>query len=185
MRLSSEKNAETQNQDSKSYKKILELFVDYLEKEHDFSEEEIATFTSKMQEPKIPVSIFCKKLGALETISKFLIENKELKKRDTARLLNRDPKTIWSTYEKAKKKFPERFAQKSKDDIQIPVSKFNNRKFSTLEILVTCLREEHGLSFKEISKMLGRSPGTLGTAYFRANKKRGELEKHTEKKDIV
>ena len=55
------------------------------------------------------MSIFNKKLGSLETISKYLIEKEKKKKSEVAELLNRDVKTIGASYSKAQQKMPAKF----------------------------------------------------------------------------
>ena len=55
--------------------------------------------------PKIPIGIFSnKKLGILEILVKYLKENYLMTYSKIAKLLNRDDRTIWSSYNKTKKK---------------------------------------------------------------------------------
>lgn len=53
----------------------------------------------------VPVSIFHNhKLGALESLVLYLKESRQMKYSEIGRLLSRDPRTIWISYSKAKKK---------------------------------------------------------------------------------
>jgi len=54
---------------------------------------------------KIPISIFSEKiLGPLESLVVYMKEILDMKNSEIARLLQKSQKTIWSTYDKAKKK---------------------------------------------------------------------------------
>jgi len=53
----------------------------------------------------IPISIFTdKKLGLLESLTKYLREDIEMTNYQIASALNRDNRTIWTSYSRAKKK---------------------------------------------------------------------------------
>ncbi len=53
----------------------------------------------------IPVSILAERnLGVLEAVTKFLHETSKLKFSEISRLLQRDPRTIWTVYSRARKK---------------------------------------------------------------------------------
>ncbi|MEK9208396.1 MAG: Ig-like domain-containing protein, partial [Patescibacteria group bacterium] len=49
----------------------------------------------------IPITIFSEKIGALETITKYLKENLGMSYHLIAEVLNRDQRTIWTSYKKA------------------------------------------------------------------------------------
>ena len=58
----------------------------------------------------------------------------------------------------------------------IPVSIFS-RKLSISEAIIKFLREEYGLSYKQIGKLLNKKPGPVGVTYRNAKKKfLGKLE---------
>jgi len=105
----------------------------------------------------------------LETIVKYLKEEHNLGYAEISRLLNRSSKTIWITYQRAKKKMPKKLVGKSQ--ILIPVEIFQNRKFSVLETLVSHLKQEQGTSYKEIAKLINRNYRTILTVYRRFRKK--------------
>ena len=120
---------------------------------------------------EIPISIFKNnKLSGLETIVKYMKEDEGLKIIEIANLLNRNNKTIWTTYEKAKKKMKDRL--KVKSEKIIPISIFRARLLSILESLVEYLKEDKGMKFSEIAIVLNRDNRTIWTAYNRAVNKR-------------
>lgn len=70
-----------------------------------------------MLQPKdynsIPIEILNnRKLGMLESVTVFLKDKKKLTYSQIAKLLNRDDRTIWTSYNKAKKKLNKRGAKK-------------------------------------------------------------------------
>ena len=64
----------------------------------------------KKEVESIPISVFNNdKLSPLETICKYLKENTHKSYSEIATLLNRNDRTIWTTYNNAKKKLPGQF----------------------------------------------------------------------------
>jgi hypothetical protein len=120
----------------------------------------------------ISTSIFSAKLGILEALVKYLKENLALKYHEIADLLNRDDRTIWATYQKAIRKQEKRFLL-NEESYDVPISLFSDRIFGPLEALVIYLKEEHNLSFNEISQLLKRSYRTIWLSYNNAIKKEG------------
>lgn len=125
------------------------------------------------EEIKIPVKIFDNKfLSCLEAIVKYLKENLKLRFVKIALLLNRNSRTIWTTYQKVKKKMPMPFSSLF-SKINIPISNFSDRNFSTLESLVGYLKNLN-LTNHEIAIMLQRDDRTIWTIYDRVKKKSGK-----------
>lgn len=126
----------------------------------------------------LPCSIFDNpSLSALETIVKYLHENKVFTFANIARMLNRDQRAINTTYRVAKKKMllP---LQILDSKYHIPVSVFTDRKFSVLEHIVSFLKKEYSLSYREIGKLLRRNERTVWTTYQRARtKEKGDFRK--------
>jgi len=107
---------------------ILEALAKYLKEELDLSYNEIAsllnrdnrviwrTYSNARKKLKkklaadkktiwIPISVFTnRKLGLLESLTKYLKEDIEMTNYEIARALNRDNRTIWTSYSRAKKK---------------------------------------------------------------------------------
>ena len=128
----------------------------------EFAREESAN------EFNIPVSIFNKKLGSLESIVKYMKEELKLSNKKIGEMLNRDNRTIWSIYNKAKIKNPERLNVKSK--LFIPIDILKPRKLSVLESIVYYLKEHYKLRLHEIALYLQRNDRTIWTLYNRKRK---------------
>ena len=153
---------------SDSYKEILFSRLKSLSKPEKL--EVISFLTEQLKENVIPLFIFKNdSLSALEAIVKYLKEEHNLSYVEISRLLNRSNKTIWITYQRAKKKMPKKLVGKSQ--ILIPVEIFQNRKFSVLESLASYLKQEQGISYKEIAKLINRNYRTILTVYRRFRKK--------------
>ncbi|MEA2038014.1 MAG: hypothetical protein U9O94_11000 [Nanoarchaeota archaeon] len=109
-------------------------------------------------------------LGILEAVTKYLKEELNLTYHQIAVLLNRDDRPIWVTYNKAKGKFPqELFVDRA--SLKIPVSIFTNRKLGVLENLVRYLKENLGLKYSDIAKMIDRDNRTIWASYNRIKSK--------------
>ena len=131
------------------------------------------------EERLVPVSIFSKKIGALEVLVKYLKENLNLSYHEIAKILNRDDRTVWVTYRNAKKKRKQKLDIK-KEKFFVPVSIFANRELSVLEGLVKYLKGK-GLSYVKIAKLLNKNQRNIWTINARANKKE-KAKKRKEKK---
>ena len=123
----------------------------------------------------ISVSVFCdRSLSVFEVLVEYLKEEKNLKFSEIAVITNRNARTIWTVYDRAKKKrkkIPKAPLRLSK--IMLPVNVLVDRRFSVLEAIVIYLKEELKYSFHEIGRLLNRNDRTVWTVYSRACKKRG------------
>ena len=115
---------------------------------------------------QIPLSIFINN-SPLESLVKYLKENIGLNLSEISRLLNRDERTIWITYNNSKKITRLDLSSKVKVDVVI----FSDRKFSVLENLVYYLVKEENYSLSEISKLISRNYKTIWTLCRRAKEK--------------
>ena len=114
------------------------------------------------------LSVFKGSLSGFEALVLFL---KKYQKRDVksiASLLKREKSTIYATLSKIKQK---KATLNESGTIKVPISIFSNRKFSVLESLVSHLKDEMGMSLKEISVKIGKSYSTVKTVYWRYKKK--------------
>jgi len=119
----------------------------------------------------IPISVFDnKKLSALETICKYLKENAGYSYHEIAEMLNRNDRTIWTTYNNSKKKLETKFIVKE-HEIELPISIFKERKLSVLETIAVYLKDEYGLTLHQIATLLNRNDRTIWTVYNRGKKK--------------
>jgi DNA-directed RNA polymerase specialized sigma24 family protein len=122
----------------------------------------------------VPSAIFLdRELAPLESISEYLKDEKGLTYHEIATLLGRDDRTIWTCYNRAKKKRaetqrPVAFAEKS---VEIPLDIFKNRTLAPLESITSHLKEIGALSFHEIAVLLNRDDRTIWTCYSRSRKK--------------
>ena len=150
---------------------IIALLLKHLKDEHHASDEQIRALLAE-QETRLPGAIFANdKLSGLETIVKFLKENKSRKLHEIAVLLNRDDRSIWTTYNNARKKMKEALAT-TPSAFFVPADIFAERRLSVLETLATHLKES-GMTLHEIAVALHRDDRTIWTVCKRAEKKGG------------
>ncbi|MCH8022673.1 MAG: hypothetical protein IH932_02890 [Thaumarchaeota archaeon] len=62
--------------------------------------------------------------------------------------------------------------KKRKLELSIPTSIFRDRSLSVLEAIAEYLKEQEGMRYSEIAKLLNRDDRTIWTAYNRAKAKR-------------
>lgn len=118
----------------------------------------------------VPISVFDNdKLSALEAVVKYLKEEQSLKLKEIAAILNRNSKTIWTTYNNASKKMPEPATLKN-INMYLPLKLFQNREVSPLEVVINYLKDDLGFKNHEIAVMLHRDQRTIWATY---NRKKG------------
>ena len=122
----------------------------------------------------LPISIFFNdNLSSLETITKFLREEKNLRYSEIAKILGRDERTIWCTYSNSKKKMEGKL-DTTDSEISIPISTIKSRELSVLETITEYLKEELSMKFTRIAEVMKRDYRTIWTVYRRAKAKRRE-----------
>lgn len=155
--------------------KILKLALEELKEKYNVSSDEILSLIEKKPVSKeilIPVAILgTKGLSALEVICKYLKEELEFNYAKIALLLNRNNRTIWTTYNNAVKKKKEKIPVKE-SRFFVPVSVFKDRKFSVLEVIVSYLKDNFNLRYSEIAVLLARDERNIWTVYNRSKKKK-------------
>ena len=122
----------------------------------------------------VPSSIFLdRELAPLESISEYLKEEKGLTYHEIAVLVERDDRTIWTCYNRVKKKRAAKPKKEAKPEkiIEIPLDIFKNRTFAPLESITAHLKDIAHMSFHEIAVLLNRDDRTIWTCYNRAQKK--------------
>jgi len=118
-----------------------------------------------------PLSIITKKLTVLESIVKYLKEDKNYTLSRIAQILGRNQRNLWHTYNNAQKKLSTRF-QIKESDILVPLDIFlQQTSLSPSEAVVVYLKEQRQLSLHQIATMLHRDDRTVWTTYNRAKKK--------------
>jgi len=155
---------------SKEKEEIINLLVKEIKKKYKLNNKEIAQLTKTETETEtIPLSIFKYKSGALESVCRYMKENLNMKYREIAGLLQRNERTIWTAYNKAKQKQPETIKIK-KEKILLPISIFN-KKLTVLESIIIYLKRQN-LKYVEIAELLNRDQRNIWTIYSQA------IEKH-------
>ena len=120
----------------------------------------------------IPVSVFStEELSALESVCKYLKEDLEFSYNKIALLLNRNHRTIWTTYNNAVGKLKDKLVVKESRYF-VPASVFADRKLSVLEAIVSYLRERYKLRYSEIAVLLNRDERNVWSVYQRKLRKR-------------
>ena len=153
--------------DKSNYEEFLiKSFLQFLKERYNIESKNILkTETGALL---IPTSIFTKKLGSLESIVKYLKEEKGLNYNKIAALLFRNPGPIGITYRNAKRKLPSRLKTDSK--YFIPANIFSNTKLSVLENITVYLKNNN-LRFHQIAVLLQRDDRTIWATYQKASKK--------------
>lgn len=119
----------------------------------------------------IPVSVFDNNyLSSLETVVKYLHENKQLRLSEIAKLIKRDQRAIGVTYRFASKKMKV-VLKAPASKYSLPVSVLAQKKLSVLESIVSYLKKTYGLSNHDVAGLLMRDDRTVWTVYNRALKK--------------
>ncbi len=157
-----------------SKEELLESFIRHLKSEHKLSDKEINSLLTEAkhhQDTLLPINIFQnEQLSALESIVKYLKENKSLTFHEIAVILNRNDRTIWATYAKSRKKMIAHFHLMPSKHL-IPAKLFIPRKLSVLETIAHYLKHSLQLSLHEIALLLNRDDRTIWTVVHRAEKK--------------
>ena len=135
--------------------------------------------TSWMKKEHIPLEIlFDREISCFEAIVEYLKEERMLSYRQIALLTNRNDRTIWTVYNRAKKKRQgiARVYELKKRLIKVPVKIFADRNVSVLETISEYLKDEKQMTYHEIAKLTNRDDRTIWTCYNRAKGKRGLLD---------
>ena len=145
----------------------VKLLLETISTKYNLSGEELFnSITGKPVENNIPLSVFStEKLSTLEIIVKYFKENLNKKYHEIALIVNRNDRTIWSTYSNSLKKFKGPLFVKESDIV--PVSIFSSRKKSVLESLVVYLKDDLRHSYTKISHLLKKDYQTIYTSYRR------------------
>jgi len=134
-----------------------------------FSKNDLINIIMLQQDMQIPASIFSTDIPPLEALVKYLVEIKKMPFKIISTKLNRNFKTIWTTYSNAKNK---RITSKNTgESFSIPLSIFSKTNLSILESLVRYLHDHYRLEFYKVAKLLRKDVRTVWTCYDRSNKK--------------
>jgi len=153
---------------------ILNQSINKLKEKYALDYKEIFNLIQEIQVQKeitIPLSIFEANLSPLESVCKYLKEEFNLNYTKIALLLNRNNRTIWTTYNNAAIKIKEKLPAKE-SKFYIPISVFKNRNLSVLESLVSYLKDDLNLRYRDIAILLRRDERNIWTVYNRSKKKK-------------
>lgn len=122
----------------------------------------------------LPVYIFQKNLGALESICKYLRDDLGLTSKKVSSLVGRTSSTVDVSYRKAMEKHPGRFVVRE-SGYTVPLSVLlSSKKFGVQEAIVGYFRDHYNLNFRQIADLLHRNYQTVRTAYVKYISKQGD-----------
>ena len=158
------------------YQDTWQILIDFI-KTNNLSKTQIKKIFSTevcdnlfFKQEHIPVAVFDNsKLSVLEAVVKYLKEVHNMRLKEISAILNRDSKTIWTTYNNAAKKMSESFSIDF-SRLQIPLELFKDRSAGPLEVVVRYLKDEFNLKNNEIAKLLHRDQRTIWATYNRRKK---------------
>lgn len=163
------KNKKKENMKKIDAENLLEVFEDKFREKYGI---DLGDFLGEKGGVKkgieIPVSIFREKIGASESLCRYLKDYKKLRFSEIAKLINRDQRTVAINYNHSIKKKSK--IKISETGILIPISIFAERKLSVLEAVVNYLKNKNYRNF-EIAKLLDKDPRNISTLYSRVKKK--------------
>ncbi|MBU0894106.1 MAG: DUF2341 domain-containing protein [Nanoarchaeota archaeon] len=154
---------------SKDKATIINLLIKEIKNKYRLTNKEIFETIEVRKEIRIPLNIFSTKLGALETISKYMKENLGMSYKEISERLNKNERTIWTAYNKSLEKYKLEFKIKQKV-IKMPMQIFQNKKLTILEALVLYLKQKQ-FKYVEIAKLLNRNQRNIWTIYSKAKEK--------------
>ena len=168
------KNIREKQEEIKS--ELIRKALDELNHDHDIGSADVFKYLrEKKSSEKIPVYIFRQGISPLQAAVKFLVENLFFRFNEIANLLNRDERTIWSTYNSVRIRYPGTIKEEYCEHY-VDLDVFRDRNFSFLENLCMHLRERYSLRYCKIAEILGKDERTIWTACRRAELKRGKIE---------
>jgi parallel beta-helix repeat protein len=150
-------------------KEVIEIIIERLKKKYDLTRNEFLGIIKAREGITIPITIFTKELGALESLTKYMKENLNMNYRDISKELGRNERTIWTAYKKANEKQKEPIKIKE-TEINLPTFIFEDNELTILESIVIYLKKE-GKRYSEIGELLYRDQRNIWTIYSRAIKK--------------
>ena len=175
MRQDDLNNIEDLSSQDINLKKVFFDFMQVMKEKGLLQEDLISMYAGSetlISENLIPVGVFAEDLSPSESLCKYLKENADINYKKIAALLNRDERSIWTSYNRSLTKMQEKFSDTIfSGRILVPISVFSNRNLSILESLVLYLRKNTDLTNYGIAKLLNKTPSMIYTIYDRAVKK--------------
>lgn len=150
-------------------KSFEEIFLDQFRHNPDFRNK-FSKLVLENQESHFPLSLLTlNNLSTLESVVKYLRENKHLCYKEMAKKLNRNPSALAVTYKQARTKH-EALITEFDSSIMIPFAVFDRKELSVLECVIFYLQNQ-GRKQSEIARLIGKDPRTIWTIQSRIKKK--------------
>ena len=134
--------------------------------------------TPAMKRTEIPLPVLLDRtLSCFESIVEYLKEERQLSYHQIALLTNRNDRTIWTIYNRAKKKREgaQRIYELKKRLVRVPINIFTDRNVSVLETISEYLKDDMNMTYSQIARLTNRDDRTIWTCYNRAKSKREEI----------
>ena len=150
----------------------LAQIIGTLRREHSLSAAQILDVlaekkaVAEVSEAYVPTAIFSGRLSCLEAIVKYLKENKTSTFHDIGKLLKRNERSLWKTYQNAKRKMPEHLAVEE-SEFSFPLQILHDTSRGVVEAVVTWLHDSKGLTYHQIAVLMKRDDRSVWTAYNR------------------
>lgn len=155
----------TSKDSNTSMEVLFRSFLRYMQEERGLNVNDLLH-----EDLSVPVSVFAIGLSPSEALCTYLKEKKSLPFRRIGDLLNRDERSAWTSYQRAKSKRPGPLFV-SEEGLRIPVSIFTDRSMSILEHVVSYALEHTGMSVPNLARLLNKHPSALHTVIKRARQK--------------
>ncbi|MFQ5475241.1 MAG: hypothetical protein ACE5DM_05390 [Candidatus Nanoarchaeia archaeon] len=164
----------SENPNSDKIKQVFSTLV-HLFKDQGLSPQQLMNMYQRTDQPidksVVPVSVFATSLSPSESLCKYLKEVHDLTYKEISLIINRDERSVWTSYRRSQEKGAALFTSLA-TDILIPVRIFADRRLSILEHVVLYLKEKTGVTSYKIAKMLNKTPSVIYTIHKRAIAKR-------------
>jgi hypothetical protein len=120
----------------------------------------------------IPLAIYeDRHIGVLEATVRYMRDTYSMRLIDIARLLNRDSRTVWMAYSKARLKQKSTAVLGKIDAVTIPCMIFADRRIGPLEAVVFYAHDKMDMKFSEIAAVLKRDYSTIWLSYRNCTRK--------------
>ena len=147
--------------------------------------------TASLRQCRVPLAVLHeRRLSVFESIVEHLKDVQGLTYHQIAELTARNDRTIWTVYDRARKKRQQETTGKERErkggatdtgqrvqpagSLTIPLAIFADRGAAVLERIALHLKDSLGLNYHQIAELTCRDERTIWTAYQRAKRKRTE-----------
>ncbi|MEK6901450.1 MAG: hypothetical protein AABX37_03850 [Nanoarchaeota archaeon] len=158
--------------DSLSSQHVLKQLLGQLQREQNLQlDQVISLYLEVKQERAVPLSIFATKLYPMEALCKYLHEEEKLSYQEIGTLLQRDARSVWGAYHRARRTWKKPFHRK-REQYMIPFSLLQDRSSTVLEHVVLYVHTVYRLTNRQLGKLLHKSPNSMAVLLKRAREKK-------------